>query len=279
MIIGAVGFGGGSPAPAPCTDYSTIIAADSPKLWYKLAETDAADPVINSGSSGASANGTYVNQGSIVVDEPALVPNTAGDGSVGFSTLNAAMFSLGFGTDIGDITAPGNWSAEAWISSYAGALTPDAANVPIFGLSQNTTAPPWGIGMEPGGEINCYHFISTLGTAGGVLITSPLAYAATWQADGLQHHVAATFSTTGNELILYVDGVDVVSDNTTITGPMDQTQEAGHDIRVGIASNQGGAGGGSPSGGIICTMDECAFYEKTLTPTEIADRYAAGICT
>lgn len=121
-----------------------------------------------------------------------------------------------------------------------------------------------------------YHAVAVKWYAEGLFVRSGRLYTYDWStstasdtgvsvADGAWHHVALTFQlgvTNGTQV--YVDGALVLT--TTIAAAANQA----HDAVIG-------AGSTDPAELFPGTLDEVAFYDRVLSPGEVAAHRAAGV--
>ncbi len=152
-------------------------------------------------------------------------------------------------------TAP--FSFELWFKTTAGGV--------ILGQQDSAPFAPPALGSVPA------MFVATNGTlqaaffwSGGVQLGSTASV-----ADGRFHHAAITYD--GAREVLYLDGVAV-----TNTAFVQQAYSTNYHYQLGTGWTDGwvGAPGGwFPFAG---TLDEISFYNRALTPTEVAALFTAG---
>lgn len=240
--------------PLPDTAYDTAVARSGPLAFWKQDEesgTQMAD------SSGNGNHGVYEN------GEPAdplvfggkhgrLVPHTGS---------NRGKF-VG-----GTLPTGPPCSIEAWVK-FPRDLTVTHKIVVIQRDHSLATAVFFHVQTSGGGSPNGELVIQFAN------LFIPGSYAARGDTridDDRIHHVAVTLaSTAAADIKLYVDGRE--NTKTTISGTAGVTWESKLIWTVGNTISDAYTDTGL--GGVI---DEVAIYDKVLTPTEIADHYAAGV--
>jgi hypothetical protein len=216
--------------------YSSEVLADSPYLYWRLGEssgTTAAD------ASGNGRTGTY--SGGYTLGTTGLI---TGDSNTAV-TFNGTT-ALVTASDTADLTA---FTIEAWIKAGSGTTggiagrdsTVDASR--IFYIDMNGTKP----------EVVVFKNGTTVGSVLGPTAVN----------DNVRHHIVGTYD--GTITRLYVDGVQVGTPSTTVSGALPTANTA---FVVG-----GRRSGAAEFNGVI---DEVAYYTTALPSTRIAAHYAAA---
>lgn len=244
-----VANGGNTAATAPYFTCAAAIDADDTgaAFVYRLGEPSGSRTAAD--SSGAGANGTY--QGSMVAatTSPIACPRDTGSAYV----LNG---SSSFVSTPSAVRNPTTFSEEVWFrTTVAGGMLIG------FGGSQSGTS----------GQHDRQIYVNTAGqlvfgaySGTTQVVTSPKPY-----TDGAWHHVVSTMSA-GTGMRLYVDG-SLVASNSAYTAPENATGywRVGYDTVTGWP--------GSPSNYYFTgSMRFAAVYNSVLTPTQVANHFAAG---
>jgi glucose/arabinose dehydrogenase len=218
--------------------YSQVVLADNPLAYWRLGEGSGtiADDLVG------SQNGTYVNT-------PTLgVAGASGDGN---TAIRLAPPDKEYVNVPSLNAAPSNLSMELWVNSngnanadvgLAGWWDADDDRAQIYWPS--TTELRIGIQNAPG-------------------TTSPLIVSGlTSLADSNWHHIVATHD--GTSIRLYLDGV-------LVGGPLARPW-TGTTFTDNFRVGQYAGVSGSPAN---ASVDEVAVYNRALTPSEVAEHYAA----
>ncbi|MDC0270086.1 LamG domain-containing protein [bacterium] len=229
-------------AQAATIAYRNLILSDSPVAYYQFDETSGTT-ALNSGSSGATQNGTHAG-GTLTVGQTSAHPflGTAYDFDGGFVTAAAIPTGLS------------EWTMEAWINTRAGSgtvLSNDAGgwnDDAIIGMS-----PEGGISGVAAGEFGISQQSAPGGPRDGVGATV---------ASDEWHHVAMTGSASDSTMSVYIDGVLIASD----TSP-NVNFNFGTSAGLFIGSKRVTAD--SLFDGLI---DEVAVYDSVLSTSDLAAR-------
>ena len=240
---------GNSAATAPYFTCTAAVAADASTavFAYRLGEASGSTTAVD--SSGKGANGTY--QGSMTATTP--TPNACPRDTGRSYVLNG---STSFVSTPSSFRNPTTFSEEVWFRT-----TVPGGMLMGFGSNQVATS----------GQHDRQIYINTsgqlvFGAYSGTtqVVTSPTAY-----NDGSWHHVVATMSASTG-MRLYADGV-LVASNAAYTAPENAT---GY-WRIGYDTISGWPG--APSNyWFTGSMRFAAVYSSVLTPTQVANHYAAG---
>ena len=176
------------PPPPPPSHYADAVAADSPVGWWRLGESSG-DVAVDSGSAGASLNGTYSG---VAPGAPGIVPD---DGAVSFNANGHVQLPA---SSLFEQTGP--FSIEAWLkTTYNGTNSQEVYR----------TASTYGVmmAMHAGG--------TAVGTLSFALYGGTTLYTLTTPNpinDGNWHHVVGTYSGDSTKTMkLYLDGAQVGS--------------------------------------------------------------------
>lgn len=234
---------------APYFTCSGAVAADasSAVFAYRLGEASGSKTAAD--SSAAAANGTY--QGSMVAatSSPIACPRDTGTAYV----LNG---STSFVSTPNAVRNPTTFSEEVWFrTTVAGGMLVG------FGSNQVSTSGQHDrqVYLNTSGQLVFGSYNNTT-----QVVTSPNAY-----TDGAWHHVVSTMSA-ATGMRLYVDGA-LVASNSAYTAPENATGywRVGYDTVTGWP--------GAPSNySFTGSMRFAAVYSTVLTPTQVANHYAAG---
>jgi hypothetical protein len=234
--------------------YSETVLADAPLLYYQLNENPDVSAggrnVVNSGSVGGNGVTTYSASGTMT--KAASAPGYIGGTSLEFNN-NQAYISQSSGT----ITSTKDFSIELWWKRNMG-----------YAAASGTMT----IGRWSGGSGGTGVFDISIGSAFStpqilVSISNGSTYpinttAVTNITDGNWHHLVVTYTTSDSKFRLYVDGALKSTSATTTT-----TANTTGTFYWGGVSTPGGDG----------WIDEAAFYNKTLTATQVANHYNAAM--
>lgn len=215
--------------------YLSEVLADTPYLYWRLGESSGtvADDASGNGRTGTYTASPTLGQASLIGDA---------DTSVLFdgSTQNATTAL----TAVADTAI----TLEGW---YKGTATSG-----IIVARDNSAAPKHEAIVEVNGgdaRFTVHNAASTLTAS----VTGPTIN------DNVRHHVVGTYD--GTTTRLYVDGVEVGTPATNVTGTLTSTA-------VYFITGSGRASNGNLAG----TVDEVAWYQTALSAARIAAHYAAG---
>jgi hypothetical protein len=158
--------------------YQTEVAADSPRLYYKLDQSAVNSGAASSANLTAGGSITYDSNG-IGTTYSAVLNGTAA------GSFSASVMSR---TEFADVASGRTW--EFWIKTTSGAKT-----VAKWGASAGTTH--WKIQTNSSGQIGMYWKNGDFNVFSSASIN-----------DGNWHHVVITLTTSGgNAMKIYIDGV------------------------------------------------------------------------
>jgi signal peptidase I len=226
--------------------YRTAVLADSPTLFWRLAEptgTTSAD------SSGNNRPGTYINTSMRAQTGPLVAERR--DTAI-TSTSNA------FVTASASVAAPAAFSVEAWVK------TTTAGGGRLLGLGNGaastlSTTTDRQVYLAPNGRV-----FFGVGSAKTTINSTSAINNGTW------HHVVGTYTSGAGGMKLYVDGVLAATGTGTGTNLASGYWRAGADNLSGWPS--------APSGSyLVGSIDEVAVYPSALTATKVLAHYTAGI--
>ena len=261
------------PINIPLTShYAKMIVADDPVGYWRLDETANEYPLGDSDEDAVDAIGSFDGDdesfdlaSSFSYDvTPPGIPNET-DGALGLNNLNApgsgggSVVTIPYALELNPVSGP--WSAEAWVKPAA--LDPNNYHTVIssmynVGGSYNNLY-GWLIYQTPDG-----HFIFNMfnGSAGGSFNPGTAVTAGTW------YHLVITDDLTNQ--YFYVNGVLVSelsqSFGFTANGTNGDPSVAGSPTVFGQRSDFG-------FGAFNGTVDDVAFYNYTLTATQISNHY------
>ncbi len=232
------------PPPPPPASYASVINADTPWLYWRLAE--ASGPVA-ADSSGNNRGGTYRTGVAFgVAGALASGGNTAvTNGASGVAYLTTA------------VAAPTTYSTEAWFR------TTSTSGGKVIGFENVATG--WGASYDRVVYMTNNGRLAFGVVSGGVRQT--ITTAGTYNNGGWHHVVAAD---SGSGITLYVDGTAVGSLGT---GAADGY--TGY-WRVG-GGNLTGWPNQPSSASLAGSFDEVAVYSAVLTPAQVSAHYAARL--
>ena len=231
-------------------DYFTCagaISANSPRIYYKLDETSTTTTAV-ADSSGGNRNGVY--RGTVVKGGATACARDTGTAV----TFNGSNGYVNYGSTT-QTTATAGYTGEAWIktTSTRGGL--------ILGFGGSSTGASTTVDRV-------LYMTSTGRLVFGINTTlkNTIASSASYN-DGAWHHVMVTAGSAG--MRLYVDGAQVASATTTLTGSYSGFLRLGYD-NLALWPN-------APASNFFNgTMDEAAVYLTVLTAADAADHAAAG---
>lgn len=225
---------------------AAAITANSPRIYYKLDEPSSATTATD--SSGQGRNGTY--QGTTTKGTTGACARDNGTAV----TFNGTSGYINLATSL---SVPTTYSVSAWFktTTTSGGLIAGFGNTGLLGLSTTVDRVLY---LTNAGAL----VFGTNNTAKST-ITAAGPY-----RDGKWHHVTATLGTAG--MRLYVDGTQAASSSTTANAAYTGYLRVGFDNLSGWTS--------APSSNYLnATLDEVAVYSTTLTATDAANQYNAGL--
>ena len=243
---GAVGANPSSTwSSAPFYKCLNAVSDDGPGVYYRLNEASGTTTVD---SSGNGRDGRY--RGSVTLGATSSCVRDGGSAV----TLDGSTGYLGYATAL---NVTGSYSLELWFKT----TTTSGGRLLGFGLS--ATGPSLAVDRQLY-LTNAGRVVYGINPVLVKTVTSPATY-----NDGVWHHVLATQSASG--MRLYVDGALVGSDPATTTlATYSGFLRAGYDNLLGWPS--------APSSYFLAgSVDEVAWYDKTLTATDAAEHYNAGV--
>lgn len=217
--------------------------------------SQAVTTAINYGSLGAAANGTHADGVVLGATGPLADPTDTAAAYSGSSTTTPVNTVVPFNSFL-NTTTSAPFTIEFWHNPAAS----DNDDSPIFNRQsagdragwaffQRNEATGWNFALYNGNGSEIGHQIT-----GGSYVLN------TW------NHVVAIWD--GNIPSLYVNGVDT---EATPTGPGGYNVNTTEPFSIGSYSN-----GGT---GIVGALDETAFYDVALTPTQILNHFNAATNT
>lgn len=230
--------------------YPDLVLADNPLGYWRLADSGTSGdspPVVNLGSAGAAANGSYINfvflgqPGALAAGNDTAVSFPA-QGYVGVPWIEA-------------LNPAGAFTVEAWVK-------PNSTVVDYYSLLSSinfsdTSRAGWQFYQTPTNQwefrVGSEESATYLATATGGTVTP-----------GQWTHIAGVYDGT-NTITLYVNGQAAAS--ATLTGPYSPNTST----PLGMAARI------LPTGVdryLACTLDEVAIYSSALSAETIAAHYS-----
>jgi hypothetical protein len=228
------------------TEYSTLIAASAPALYWRLGEASGL-PQDRSGNGAHAtvvhASPTYGAAGLIDGDaDTAVTLDAAGDS---FSAADSALL------DPVDWNAEEDRTMEMW---FAGSVVGGGVVQLLFGkLNAWSNLNGGKVAFDESDDL-----VLRIGTTVDIITVA----GAGW-LDGEPHHLVIVRECTEPRATMYVDGVEVGTSTSLLVDDAFGNSQA---FRVGM----------STSGGFIGTIDEVAIYPSALSPATILEHYEAG---
>jgi len=248
-------------APLAHADYSNTVVSQGPAGYWRLNETVQPSPTggtaANSGSLGASANGTYNNFPTKGLPGP--FPGSSAVGVDGSSQTITTPWQAGINTT--------NFSVELWAKP---ANVPPAANPAYVATSVQTASPRsgWYLVQDNGSVFGAGNaFVMRFFNQNGTSQSYQLAVTNSKPA-GSWYHLVVTCD--GTNAAMYSDGV-AVTNGTLVANPttgLPFVPNVNAQFSVGIRSD-----GGFPWAGQV---SEVAMYSTTLSAGQVAAHYAAA---
>lgn len=244
---------------------------DSNPYWYQTWDTfDSVNGFTNQYGSGPEWGILYDSTG---MDLTVAGQERKGISTVGKSGLETLLFSNTYGQYIEALAATGNWSVDYWVKwdyTKLQLLTEFPANKPqSIWYSGSQGLASFLIRIDPALQIN---FGDRFNNGGMVIHPGTINnyYLYDKLTDGDWHHIAKTFSYSSGTLIIrgYLDGLKVAQGTYSVTTPNNPSNSwTGENFYPGWpyapASTQK----------TNAYFDNYAIYNRTLTDTEIADKY------
>ena len=230
-------------ASAATLTYRNLILGDNPLVYYEFDESSGTT-ALNSATSGATYDGTL--NGTITLGQTSVAH--------GGSAYDFGGGRVTFGATLGALT---EWSVEAWMNyDVAGLSNSHTVGNDLGGWNDDVLigmGPEGGLGGNGGGEFG----VVQQGNPGAVRDGAGAAMTAdAW------HHVVVTGSTTAGELIVYIDGVAVDTNDSLTNG----ITFGDNPFVLGAKR----ASGGNEYNGLL---DEVAIYSSALTPTQVSNHF------
>jgi len=228
------------------TAYASVVGADKPLAYYRLAEPTG---TIANDASGLKNDGAY--KSTVAYAHPGLLN--------GDSNAKSASFKAGYATSIVTWGVPAV-TAECWVRPTANDL---AGNPRIIG---NAWADHAGNGFMLWIANGTVAFDT--GWA-GTRATLPMSA-------GNAYHVVGTFDVTVGTTV-YLNGVALANNKFTSLQPNPQLGDSATTY-IGALNAHDYSSGGGP--GIVNNFEgdisDCAIYDHSLTPAQVAAHYNAG---
>src|ERR1700677_2090692 len=248
-------------------DYPTTILKDNPSAYYRFEETNgsiANDSSTNDVPATINYNGENTSPvlGAPGVDSNSfdfVVPGPGGESDFGYVDIpeSSLVTPLAEGT-----TNSAAFSAELWVQPNG---YPASWSVPISqGLNNGTAYDGWNIyvsGPDAGNPANTSYFYLVMrpGLFQG-FADFPITF-------GQWYHLVMTYN--GTNAMFYINGV---SHGPYVEGPTAFFADTSADALVGSGQD---IGFDAFNGG----EDEVAFYDYTLTPSQVTNHYAVGLAS
>ena len=252
-----------SAAPA-AAQYAATVQADSPIGYWRLDEA-AGTVAVNVGSVGASGDLTYQNfppgalniVGAVSGNAAVALGSAGGANAPAGSPSTHANIAAGNSTDFAFASGQ-SFSVEYMIQAAPGNAS--TANAGIFTNGYDETqGTPWYLGRYNAGAID--FFVRTGANQ------SFVAAGAHGVADNRWHHVVNVYDGASNTLNVYVDGT---LDGSTGGVVPDAFGTNPRPFTLGNHLNRA----------LDAGLDEVAVYDQALSPTQVANHYAAsGLAT
>jgi hypothetical protein len=226
--------------------YWQLIEDDGAKSFYKMDETSGTtcfDYGVN------DVDGTYFNTPTLNQNGPSgAIPK-----AVLFETANTEYMETAENADF-NVNANSNWSGDCWVK---------------YNDTGTTLRALYAIRQLSGDDGSLFILLTNFTVAGRISVqvrlnnstTLTLNHDGGWN-DNNWHHVAVT-ATSGGAARLYIDGVERASSSSTRVNNTNSR-------RVYLATN---AGAQLFTG----TIAAPAYYNRTLSATEVDEHYQAGI--
>jgi hypothetical protein len=235
--------------------YQTVVLADGPLAYWRLGE---ASGTTATDATGNIYDGTYENTPTLGA-EPVMTDGF-GDKAVDFARASSERVDL---TDQADFEFAGSdvFSVEAWVDldlvGSNGTVYEILSKLASTGVSDQDG---WTLHAVSDGSALRFEFERWSGTSQNSAEESSYI-----RTTGTRHYVAGTYD--GTTARLYVNGVEVATDDTAVSLPATTVK-----AYIGAA-----IGGGSPQSHFDGRIDEVAIYDKVLTAGEVAHHYLVGI--
>ncbi len=251
----------------PLTGYGAIVAADNPVAYWRLDEPDGSTNAID---AVGSFDGSYdTNSGAVVWGIAPGIPNDS-DFAVDLQDMETTNLGLGGQVDIPyalELNPFGPWSVEAWVrpDSVDNVYRTTFSSLSDTNLDENNVT-GWNIYQYPSPgywTLNIFNGGNASGYFGNDLGHTPLA-------PGSWYYLVITDD--GNVIQLYVNGV-AGSARTTVAASGFMPQGFNGDTNVGGSEEVLGQGSDGAYNGGNAGMDDVAFYNYALTPTQIQLHY------
>jgi len=225
--------------------YRTAVLADSPYLYWRLAETSGT--AVRDETS-AGRGGTVYNTG-YSWGQPGALPSEAGERSLALTT--------GLVTANASVAGPTAFSVEAWIRT----TTTSGGRVLGFGDAGTNIAST---------AVDRQLYVGTNGKVYFGVGTSKTVVASNAALnDGRWHHVVGTFANGTGGMLLYVDGVRQTATGTATPAAGTGYWRAGAEVLS--TWTQG------PDNYYDGSLEELAVYTTTLSATRVKAHYDAGV--
>jgi hypothetical protein len=227
-----------------------ILFDDRPLAYYRFNDTAPADVATNSGTLGATGNGTYIRVNHRVPGAIVASPNAAAayDGS-GARTIVPYTAAL-------NPSAANPFTVEAWVMPN---IELDG-RAPLFNEHRDGNRSGWVFFQRVSGTGFNFRMFNQNGSSQSVDITGGSYTVGQWT------HLAATWN--GTTAILYVNGVAVGSQTAGYVANVDAPFSVG---AYSVSSP-----GDNPFNGAI---DEVAFYSTALSAAQLLAHYQNGTNT
>jgi hypothetical protein len=257
------------PVNVPLTGYARTVAADDPVAYYRLDEAAGSTVAVD---AVGSFDGAYDNsRGDIKFGVTTGIPRET-DTAVGLTDTNSAA---GNGGVIRipyflELNPYGPWSAEAWVRPDSN----DPSNFRTVFSSQynfNFSAAVYGwlIYQHPNNGNGAWTLVLFNGTGAPSFFQSDFGHIPL--APGTWYHLALTDD--GTNIQLYVNGV-AGSAGTTVAASGFLPNGVNGDSTLAASPEVIGQRSDGAFYGFTGGVDEVAFYNYALSPTQIAGHFA-----
>lgn len=246
------------PAAGGGLSYQDTVIADAPKIYYTLGEADPGDiltPTTKPATDvmGFETGGFYREQasGQLTFQQTSILPDASGNSLVWTGTSSAGVY-----IDDNDAYTPTNgFSIEAWVR-VDGTIV---GNFPIIAKEIGGSFAEWKINIQTDRTLRM-----RLGSQNGATnsldldTTTPLTL-------GEVYHIVATLDKSDDKARIYINGSEEV---VSAAWPYNPYNGSGL-INIGVF-------GASTSYRGAVTMQEAAWYDKTLSAAQVLAHYQAG---
>ncbi len=256
---------------APLQSYAELVEADGAILHLRMDEIEPwRVPAVNEGSLGSAGNGVHFP--GVTHEVPGALA-AGGDTAIRYDRIDKESTDGNYATLLPSIAELNteSFSWETWIRPTAEGA--GNAQCPVKNHDPGSTRTGWviwqrasnaGSGSAFGWNLRLYN-----GIGNNAIINLNSGSGAGGYTIGQWQHLAVTFDHTTQTAVMYVNGAQVAT----------QTASAGNTYVPNFPGTIIPSLGGFPNGTenpFEGDMDEVAFYDKVLTPAQVAAHYANG---